>query len=585
MSVADPPITIGKAFKKLTQKLFRYEPTKTPVIFIILFAATLLEGFGLALIIPLAALIFESGETDHPISQYSQTIMEQMGLQTLSEQLWFFIALYLFIIFCRAGLLLVRDKYLAVHKNGFINQERKHLYHLLAGAPWPVLSKLDRSNILNTLTYDLGRLGICVHFFFNGFVQLFYLAGFIIVAFFISFKLTLLILLIGVLMTLIGVRWLKKSYRLGNRESQASRDVMFETHVFLGGLKTAQVYGAETAFLDRFETVIDASSQIDIEFTLQQARLRRILELFVAVILIIIFIAGYFFLGLTSAALLAMAALMIRMAPQLMGLIQGTQQMVNALPAYAQAQTTLQSLATETSKKPASDHIVQAIKPAPILFENIEVTTEEKSGDVSLLRIESLELPSTGLVLIDGPSGAGKSTFAELLCGLRHATAGVIKLADVPINETHSISWQNAIAFLPQEPFLFYGTLFENLVWPNKSGDELKIWDALKKSNISQLINALPKKLDEPVRDGGFRFSSGERQRLCLARTLLRDSWIYVLDEPTANLDMDSETIILRELKEISKSKLIVLISHNPALKQFADQKITIQNGQVSSTS
>lgn len=568
-----------QAFRQLWIKIFNFENRKLPAIFGLIFLATLLEGLGLALLLPLASLIFETQPTRHALTSGLNDLFGQIGITGPTSKLVLVAIVYILIIFLRAGILLARDTYLARFKNAFINAERRDLYEVLAHAPWPALSRLDRSEILNSLTTDLGRLANCVHFFFKGIVQIIYIIGFLCVAFLISGKLTALVCVSGLFLFSISSYWFRKSLRLGEDESDANREVMFETNRFLAGLKTAKVYGAEAAFLKNFDQAIESQSAIDVEFVLQQGRLKRILEILIAIILIAIFAIGLMKFDLSGPALLALGAIMLRMTPQILGLLQGAQQVINSLPAYSQAQAIISDLndISDRTLSPINEN-EKELQP-PIKFRSIVLGPETTSTEAPRIVIDNLELPKQGLVLVNGPSGAGKTTFAELFTGLRSPLRGTIEIGGTVLGPQNLRNWQKDVAYLPQEPFIFHGSIRDNLAWPHDKLDEDKAWNALKAANINEMVLNLPNRLEQSALDKGMRFSSGERQRLCLARTLLRDAHSYILDEPTANLDAKSEAVIMDYLRNLSKTRLVVLISHNANLLKFADQIITFSNG------
>ncbi len=586
-------LSVLQSFRALAKSILGFERRRLPRLTVLMVLASLLEGLGLVLIFPLASLIFEDLPTAHPLLSSTTKALSDIGLETTPERLWFFSAVYILIILARAWILLLRDAELVDHKNGFINNERKLLYRVLAHAPWPIISKLDRADILNTLTYDLSRAGTCVHFFFNGVMQCVQIAIFLIVSALISPALTLAFIALGAVVGVTAGFWLKQSQKLGREETIASHAVMFETNVFLAGLKTAQVYGAEIAFLDRFDTAINNAAKIDLTFVLQQGRLRRGLEILMAIALLSLFLIGYLGLHVSAPALLAIAAILMRLAPQLLSFMNGMQFVANSAPAFIRAQhirsdIALQSdeyvnkaalEATKSTKKLTG--VDQTIEPASITFNDISVSVSDPSGPKTLLTINALTLPPKGLVLIDGPSGAGKSTFAETLCGLREPSSGTIKIGDRFINASNRGKWQSMLALLPQEPFLFHGSVRDNLGWPQAPVEDNLAWTSLKTANAFDLVKDLPLGLDEHLREGGSRLSSGERQRLCLARTFLREAWIYVLDEPTSNLDGGSEQIIMQNLLAYAKTKLVILISHNPSLQTQADMVISFNDGRI----
>lgn len=179
-------------------------------------------------------------------------------------------------------------------------------------------------------------------------------------------------------------------------------------------------------------------------------------------------------------------------------------------------------------------------------------------------------LPRRGLVVVTGPSGAGKTTLMRTLLGLLPPLDGTVSLAGRDIRELPDAELRRALAYVPQGHELLSGTVRETLTLGRPTGDE-ELWQALAAAGVAQAIERLPGGLESALGEDGSGLSGGQRQRLAIARALVGDPVALLLDEPTSNLDEVAEAGIVALLCGLAAERLVVAVSHRPALTSVAD--------------
>lgn len=182
---------------------------------------------------------------------------------------------------------------------------------------------------------------------------------------------------------------------------------------------------------------------------------------------------------------------------------------------------------------------------------------------------------------IIGQSGSGKSTLIDLLAGLSEANEGSIQYNGKEMSSFSIDSWQEQVTYVPQHPYIFSGTVRENIGWYTPNATELEIQNAVEQAGLSDLVESLPNGLEEVIGQGGRSLSGGEEQRIALARSLLQQRPIMLFDEPTAHLDIETEYEIKGLITPLLEKKLVFFATHRLHWMKEMDIIIILQNGRL----
>jgi thiol reductant ABC exporter CydD subunit len=213
----------------------------------------------------------------------------------------------------------------------------------------------------------------------------------------------------------------------------------------------------------------------------------------------------------------------------------------------------------------------------PVLFEQVSFSYPARSGLV-LDRLD-LELSPGETVALVGESGAGKSTIAQLLLGLLEPTSGRVSVGGVDLGSCRQEAWRRAVAWVPQHPSMFRGTVAENIRLGEPAASEGEVCDAAALAGADEFIRALPDGYQTLIGDGERRLSPGERRRIGLARAFLRDAPLVILDEPTADLDPGSVAAVSEAVRRLQQGRTMLLIAHRPELVDHADRVVRLVDG------
>jgi ATP-binding cassette subfamily B protein len=215
-------------------------------------------------------------------------------------------------------------------------------------------------------------------------------------------------------------------------------------------------------------------------------------------------------------------------------------------------------------------------------LESIALPMPERTDNAWTLREVSFTAPAGKLTALVGPSGAGKTTITHLVPRLYDPGSGSVRIGGQDIRDVTLQSLRDTIGVVPQEAHLFHDTIRGNLAYARPGATEAELIEACRAARIWELISALPDGLDTVVGDRGYRLSGGEKQRLALARLLLKAPSVVVLDEATAHLDSESESAIQRALQTALKGRTSLVIAHRLSTIREADQILVIDDGQIS---
>lgn len=219
-----------------------------------------------------------------------------------------------------------------------------------------------------------------------------------------------------------------------------------------------------------------------------------------------------------------------------------------------------------------------------ITGDNIDISLEKVSfsydNSREILHEISMDIDSGSLVSIVGVSGSGKSTIAGILLGKNHDYTGSIKVNGTEHREISSKSLMDNFTMIGHSSWIFKGTVRENLLMGNPRATEAEMIEALDKVNLKSFLEA-QNGLDMRVESNASNLSGGQKQRLALARALLHDTPVYIFDEATSNIDADSEEIIMATVKQISKEKTVILISHRLANVIDSDAIYMLKDGEI----
>ena len=450
---------------------------------------------------------------------------------------------------------------------------RRQLVRRLTAVDWVEFSRRRSADLLDALTRQVDRVGHAVHDVLGLVAAAITASTYVLLALTISPTVTGLVLALGSALSLALARARRRAGEAGHALTAADRELHRGLDAALSGMKLVRSHGLEARQVGEIDRVLDPLRRVHLRLAGQPALVRLGFDTGIAAIVA----AGVFVAlratSLGAADVLVLLVVFVRLAPQLSTLQVYAQMLVAEAPAHAALEQLDRELAA--AAVPTTQPAAAAFSGA-VAFDRVGFAYDHDA----VLEDVTLDVPAGLTVAIVGASGAGKTTLADLVLGLLSPREGQVLVDGRPLTPATAAGWRRAIGYVPQDPFLFHDTIRRNLMWAAPEADDDAIWAALDAA-AAGFVRQFPDGLETVVGDRGARLSAGERQRLALARALLRRPRLLVLDEATSALDSEHERAIQHAVRRLHGRVTVLAIAHRLSTIRDADCIYVLDHGRV----
>lgn len=537
------------------------------------------EGMGIILLVPILSVVTNSGASSGWLHKAASAFFAATGTTSRLGQLAALLAVFSLLMVLRLVVIYRRDVLLTQLQLGFVDNRRSRIMHALAGARWEQVMALRHARVNHMLGGDIQRLATASHFLQQTAVALMMLAVQFSLAFALSPGLAAATLALLIATAIVMVPILIRARNLGRFMTRSHLALMNSAGQFMGGLKLAVAQNLQNSFVDEFDTTQAHSNQAQIAFTRQQTLARNLFATLSALVGAVAVLIGVGLYGMPVSILLTLLFIFARISGPAILIQQGAQQLAQSLPAFDE----LNALETELRQDAPPSKGQKADVSGAVVFHDAAYHHSRGDGlGTGGISAVSLTIAPGEFLGVGGPSGAGKTTFVDLLVGLLSPQQGEIKIGGAALAGPVLGAWRDAIAYVSQDPFLFHDSVRRNLLWANPNASEAEIWSMLALVNADAFVRGLDRGLDTIAGERGTLMSGGERQRIALARALLRKPKLLVLDEATNAIDIPSERQILERLSRLSPRPTIVMVAHRQESLALCDRFVTIDKGHLS---
>lgn len=561
---------------KYITDLTRLMPEKSVFVLALMVIVSLTEGIGLLLLVPLLQLVgldVQQGALGQ-IAGFISLFFSYIGIK---PTLGIVLVIYVIIISVNAFFYKLQTLKSSEIQYEFAAYLRKRLFNAITSSNWLFFTQKRSSDFAHALTYEIERIGVGTNQFLSLIASIFVLAVYLVFALELSGLITGLIFLVGIILLLLLKRRTSYAQRSGEALSDTSKNMYSSTIQHLDGMKTIKSFNMEEKNIETFGNVADSVAGKYIDAVKSYADVRFLFDVGSVVILSIIVFILISFMKLSIAELLILLFLFVRMIPRFSIVQRSYQYFINMIPAFATI-IDLEKECEEFSELKLKTGNVEL--HGEIKFENVSFSYDNSDESFSLQNL-NLTIKTGETTALVGLSGAGKSTIADMVMGLVIPQDGRISIYSTVLSENNFTSWRNQIGYVAQDTFLFNDTIRNNLLLAKQGASEEEIITALKLASADEFVLKLPEGLDTLIGDRGVLLSGGERQRLALARALLREPLLLILDEATSNLDSKNEKKIMGSIEKLHGNITMLVIAHRLSTIKHADTIYLIEKGNL----
>lgn len=540
-------------------------------------AGALVEGIGILLLVPLLFIVFptEGAADAGTLAATLGHVFDRLGVTGGQGRLALLLLAFAVLVAARAFILQARDIALARLQSDFVAQQRLRVIARLAYAPWDRMAGLERADVTQMLGEDVQRVGAGTHYLIQSGVSGILLLSQVIIALLLA-PLPALFAISFLGIAAASLHRLAISARsLGGGALRAQLNLLGRTEGFVGGLKLAVAQNMQSGFLRDFTEIQDVLRRNQVDFVRQQGRAKLLLAAISFSVAGGALLFGQW-LELPGPLLVTLLVVIARMGAPVAQLQQALQQISFALPSCRRLWS-LNEMFGAAREPVASSSLSFS---GPIRMESVSL--KRRGGGLESV---SLCIEPGEIVALTGPSGTGKTSLADILAGLAWPDGGSVSIGEVELTPSSAHAWRDRLGYVPQDPYLLHDTIRRNLSWGNADErgevDEARLWWALEQVGAVQLVRRLDRGLDEVVGDRGRLLSGGERQRIAIARVVLRDMHLLILDEATGALDTESERDILAALRRLPERPAVLMIAHRTENLDLCDRVLVLREGCV----
>ncbi len=554
--------------------LLRIYPWAIPVIIILGLVSSFAEGIGISLFIPFLQNL-------DPTTQFHSTNW------MVSELVQFFNNFnpdrrLLIISACIFGSVLL--KAVLFYSNtvlfGWLNVQISHklrsdIFDLLLKVSYRFFDHNSSGRLLNALSNETWKTSDALAMFLSLLITLCTVIVYVTLLMFISWKLTLVVM-ISMFFISVLIKYLTRPIKgLGERLTKTNAGLAIRMLEGVEGMKVIRAFGRESYEKTRFDSVSKQLSKTILKQTFIKDAVNPVYEILSALLLVCIL-----FKTLQDpsslAQLLVFIFVLYRLQPRIKSL-DTARANLTSLTASVEEVTTL----VDRTNKP---YIISG----NVRFHNINlgihfkgVTFKYNPQEKPALKDVSIFFPANKTTAIVGPSGSGKSTIIKLILRFYDIPENNIDVDNQPLHDLDLTSWRSQIALVSQDVYIFNTTIRENIAYGHLDANEEDIIEAARKAHAHDFITQLPNGYDSKVGERGVRLSGGQKQRITLARAIIRNPSILILDEATNALDSIAEHLIQEALDVLGQDRTVIIVAHRLSTIKRANHIVVLEDGRV----
>ncbi|MBE6552855.1 MAG: ABC transporter ATP-binding protein [Ruminococcaceae bacterium] len=473
---------------------------------------------------------------------------------------------------------LVAQYYAARAAVGFSTELRRDLFAHIQKFSYAQTDRVGTSTLITRITADINQLQSAVNLTLRLFLRSpIIVLGAMVMAFTVNLKSALVFVIVIPLLTVVVFTIMLKSVPLFKRVQKNLDNVTTLTRENLTGVRVVRAFRKENEETERFNEANDAHNQIQNFVGKISALMNPLTLILVNGGLIALLLSGAKLVQIGDMTQGEVVAMTNYMAQILVELVKFANTLITVNKALACADRIEDVLETNADVEILDCPTEEALTDRAIVFRGVGLTYAGNAAP-SLSDI-TMEIPRGATVGVIGSTGSGKSSLVNLIPRFYDATEGEVLVFGRDVRGYDPEELRSRIAIVPQKPILFRGTVRSNLLWGNENATDEDLWAALEAAQAKDFVMQKEGGLDAPVTQGGKNFSGGQRQRLTIARALVRKAEILILDDSSSALDYATDAALRTAIQKLPEHPTVILISQRTASIRHADSILVLEEG------
>ena len=554
-------------------------------IFLLLsFAATATEVFGLGMFLPIFQFIRFEGSIDALVANSGmwQYIIEGFSYFNAAPSLSVLLVLSFSFFLVRQIFTYIRVIYNTIITQRLIQIQRNRIFDGYMDAETSYHDKVPIGGIVNIILTEVNRAVVSLMLPMTLMVYVIMFLGYFVVLIALSWEMTISAIVAFLIASAAPKTWISESGIVGRKLVHAN---ILMSEFLVGRLKSPRLVrlsGAKEAEKSEFYNLTLRQRKNYVSVAILKSKTETLIEPVVVGLSLVFLYFSYSVLQLQVEIIGLYLVIIMRLMPVVKSIVMQIQSIKSLLGSTEVLAERLEVIEGSREKDDGTKCLSQLNQG--ILINHVDYCYE--GGKVNALKDITVEFEKNKITAIVGPSGSGKSTLIDLLPRLRHPTKGVIKVNGINIEKYSLKSFRRLISYAPQSPQIFHGTVKNHILYGSINVTDHEVQEAIKLAGAEEFIHQLSQGINTVLDDGAIKLSGGQRQRLDLARVLLKKAPILILDEPTSNLDIESEILFKQTLSDIGNNTntTVIIVSHNLANISNVDNIIVLNQGSIEST-
>ena len=535
------------------------------------------EAFGISVLIPIVTFLVGGSLADINLGPPFSYIPQLFSALNIPLEVGYILSIALFFMVLSFFCIHLQDRYVAHSRYELLEAIRNEASSNLLLSRWEHLDEVSTGELSNKLMVESDRASESLVALVNMVSLFFQLSVYILLAILLSWKLSAIALLIILLAAITSKRLINAVGVLGEKSVKANTIYNKQIVDIFKGSKLVKAFGIEELIKDKLGGYNTSTIRVLKKILINQSLMRFELQAFISAALVSILYLAVKFLMVDISILLIFLYIIMRITPKFFS-FQGQ---YYSYVAHKPSLDIIDDLISSSFKNK------ELINSDSIPFEGIEegiefdnVTYSYPNSEANAVTNASFKIKPRNFIAIVGPSGAGKSTILDLCIGLMRPTKGKIKVDGKDLYGLNINSHRKTLGFVSQESIFFDGTIKENL-FLNREFDNKLADKCLEIAQIKDFIKQLPSGLNSQVGEGGSNLSGGQKQRLSIARALIREPSLLILDEATSSLDSRSEALFQQAIESIASQYTLIVIAHRLSTIKKAQKIYVLDEGRL----